>query len=551
LALAEQRGADEVVVIGGSEVFEAFLPRCERVYLTIVEGTFEGDTYFPVSVLDSSTWMLVHEERWPADARNPFPARYRILERRYSVEKMDEPNLLTPEVVINAFSDALFRGVGAFFVGSGISRSSGVPTWKELLEPLAKTRLEIQVGDQDDLPELAQFVLNRCGGNRGPLIQGFMESMRRGFRPNRLHQSIARSNVSTIWTTNYDTLIESAFFREDVDVKANDDSISRSVPGYRAEIIKMHGCISASPQEDLVITQEDYEDYEQTRPAMVQRLRSDLLDKSFLFAGYSYRDPNIRNIFIQARRLSRKATRTHYIILKKANDADLGSRLRQMLWCQNLRRLGIESALIDDYSELETILERIALKSRGRTVFVTGSHEHGGDVLFSELGKLLAREGGQDRSKQVVIIDGQSTGVNRHVVTAFNEEIIRDKREIEGRIRLFPNPYAANPAFSNDRSLLPLLKKWRAPLFRATQVVVVFDGGMGTCTEVELAQELGCRIIPVALRKGSLVRKLLSELDGEGSQVPRSLPQSYRDKVTKGHPRAGDIMEWIRNVLDE
>jgi dihydrofolate reductase len=87
LALAEQRGADEVVVIGGSEVFEAFLPRCERVYLTIVEGNFEGDTFFPVSVLESPTWMLVHEERWPADARNPFPTRYRILEREYSVER--------------------------------------------------------------------------------------------------------------------------------------------------------------------------------------------------------------------------------------------------------------------------------------------------------------------------------------------------------------------------------------------------------------------------------------------------------------------------------
>jgi dihydrofolate reductase len=82
LALAESCGAEEVIVIGGSEVFEVLVPRCERVYLTIVEGDFEGDTFFPVRMLDSPDWELVQEERWPADARNAFTTCYRIHERR-------------------------------------------------------------------------------------------------------------------------------------------------------------------------------------------------------------------------------------------------------------------------------------------------------------------------------------------------------------------------------------------------------------------------------------------------------------------------------------
>ena len=84
LSLAASSGADEVVVIGGSEVYRAFLPRCNRIYLTIVEGRFEGDTYFPDGVLDAPEWHLVHEESRPADARNPFSTRYRILVRRPS-----------------------------------------------------------------------------------------------------------------------------------------------------------------------------------------------------------------------------------------------------------------------------------------------------------------------------------------------------------------------------------------------------------------------------------------------------------------------------------
>jgi hypothetical protein len=88
------------------------------------------------------------------------------------------------DVVVNAFSEALCRGVGAFFIGSGVSRDSGVPAWSDLLGPLAKTRLGIDVRDEDDLAEVAQYVLNRSGGNRGALIHGFVESLRRDYQPN-------------------------------------------------------------------------------------------------------------------------------------------------------------------------------------------------------------------------------------------------------------------------------------------------------------------------------------------------------------------------------
>lgn len=38
---------DEVMVIGGAEIYKMFLPLTNRIYLTTVEGTFAGDTYFP------------------------------------------------------------------------------------------------------------------------------------------------------------------------------------------------------------------------------------------------------------------------------------------------------------------------------------------------------------------------------------------------------------------------------------------------------------------------------------------------------------------------
>jgi len=82
LGQARATAADEAMVVGGGEVYRAFLPSCSRIYLTLVEGDFEGDTRFPFDVLHSPEWEVVREERWDADERNPHDARYLVLERR-------------------------------------------------------------------------------------------------------------------------------------------------------------------------------------------------------------------------------------------------------------------------------------------------------------------------------------------------------------------------------------------------------------------------------------------------------------------------------------
>lgn len=51
---AEETGCSEVFIIGGGKVYEQFLPRTDRIYLTRVHTTVEGDTFFPV--LDTAHW---------------------------------------------------------------------------------------------------------------------------------------------------------------------------------------------------------------------------------------------------------------------------------------------------------------------------------------------------------------------------------------------------------------------------------------------------------------------------------------------------------------
>ena len=75
-------GGDEAMIIGGSLVFQETVSLWDRVYLTLVEGVFQGDTHFPLAALRQSRWRLVDRECCSADAKNPYPHRFFALERQ-------------------------------------------------------------------------------------------------------------------------------------------------------------------------------------------------------------------------------------------------------------------------------------------------------------------------------------------------------------------------------------------------------------------------------------------------------------------------------------
>ncbi len=76
----ETASINEVFVIGGGEVYREALLRCDQVYLTIVDGVFAGDVYFPLEGLREG-WSIVEEEHCPADEKNAHAHHYFKLER--------------------------------------------------------------------------------------------------------------------------------------------------------------------------------------------------------------------------------------------------------------------------------------------------------------------------------------------------------------------------------------------------------------------------------------------------------------------------------------
>ena len=78
-ALRVADGADEVMIIGGSEIYRLFLPMAERIYLTRVEVEIDGDASFPA--LEPDAWRLVDEQRFEADENREYTFRFQTLDR--------------------------------------------------------------------------------------------------------------------------------------------------------------------------------------------------------------------------------------------------------------------------------------------------------------------------------------------------------------------------------------------------------------------------------------------------------------------------------------
>lgn len=71
--------ADELMVVGGANLYAQTLPMASRLYLTFVHGQFDGDTRFPD--YEPADWREVARETHAADARNPYPYSFVTLQR--------------------------------------------------------------------------------------------------------------------------------------------------------------------------------------------------------------------------------------------------------------------------------------------------------------------------------------------------------------------------------------------------------------------------------------------------------------------------------------
>lgn len=78
--LADEHGADAVVIGGGADLYAQTLPLCERLHLTYVLTEPTGDALFPEFV--RSEWLETYSEKRPAGPDDEHPFTFLDLKRR-------------------------------------------------------------------------------------------------------------------------------------------------------------------------------------------------------------------------------------------------------------------------------------------------------------------------------------------------------------------------------------------------------------------------------------------------------------------------------------
>ena len=418
------------------------------------------------------------------------------------------------------------------FAGAGLSRGSGFVDWKGLLEDIT-SELGLDVYKEEDLVTLAQYHTNENG--RQSINSLIVDEFQKTSQKNENMNILSRLPINTYWSTNYDSIIEDTLSENGkvVDKKVKQNQMKYYKPYRDVVVYKMHG--DKDFPDEVVLTRDDYERYDQSRILFTTQLKGELISKTFLFIGFSFEDPNLEQILSKVRiDLLGDAPKEHYCFLKKVDkNSDkykLPSReidqiayaydeIKQDLKIKDLKRFGIETILVDEYTEITTILKRIEDKFNINKLFISGSATEYGDWSKDE-----ARIFIHNLSKQLVvsnnhIVSGFGLGVGSYTINGVLEEVFQNRvKQTNECLTLRPFPQIA----SGGKELSELWSEYRHDILNDVGVVIFMFGNKlddsgkivladGMLEEFKIAQELGKFIIPIG-STGFVAKEILNEI---------------------------------------
>ena len=189
-------------------------------------------------------------------------------------------------------AEARKDGQLVIFVGAGASISSGMPTWSQAIRAIAS---HLGIDDKElNFLRIPQYYFNARGKKE------YTQLMRKIFRygdflqKHEIHDRIIEFNTHTIITTNYDSLIEKAAEdnSEVICVISKDADLPYRKGGK--ELLKIHGDFE---NDNFVLKEDDYLSYSRNFTLIENYVKSLIGTKVVLFVGYSFNDPDIKQIF--------------------------------------------------------------------------------------------------------------------------------------------------------------------------------------------------------------------------------------------------------------
>jgi hypothetical protein len=426
--------------------------------------------------------------------------------------------------------------------------ASGYVDWKGLLEELVRD-LHLDPERETDLVSVAQYHCNQAGG-KNALTTRILQHFSQTRDPTENHRVLASLPIETYWTTNYDKLIETALIdaKKVPDVKYTVLQLAATKPGRDVVIYKMHGDVDHPT--DAIISKEDYEAYHHTHSPFVSALRGDLIQKTFVFLGFSFSDPNLDYILSRVSGIYRQHQRSHFSIQKRVSRlVDEGDeafeyrKLKQHYFIKDLKRFGIQTVLVDEYLDITKLLKEVASAYKRTSVFISGAaHDFGtwdragAESFLHDLSYKLLKDGNR-------VVTGFGLGVGSPVINgalAFlndNGKTVSDRNVV---MRPFPQ------VSTGGGNLAEQWKSYRIGMLEYAGVAVFVFGNKessggnvipsnGMRQEFDLAIQAGLIPIPVGAT-GFMAEDLWKEVS---ANLRKYIPAA-NDEFEKDFARLGD-----------
>jgi tetratricopeptide (TPR) repeat protein len=276
----------------------------------------------------------------------------------------------------------LFLGAGVNYGSTDEETGAAAPMGAELAVRLAETFFPDELDGSEGLSRIASYVESR--ESRRALDQ-YLKRTFINLNVTEVHTKLSRLPWHSIYSTNYDLLIERAYAQLDVkdrilEVVHSERELVDHDPSKVVVYTKIHGCISRidTPELAPVITRDDYTRVRQRKDVLFRRFVADLIQRTVIFLGYSLSDHNFDDVITEAHdKLGRNDIQRAYAVIPDAKLPDIE------YWEQ--KRISILPLMASDFFDaLASELEAFS-KSEPTTTRTTPETTHDSDSYLNEL----------------------------------------------------------------------------------------------------------------------------------------------------------------------
>ncbi len=258
------------------------------------------------------------------------------------------------------------------FVGAGLSLNARLPNGKSMPDWPALTKILASaagLSGNKSGTEVASEYERKFG--RVQLIEAIRHALHSDIiEPGDVHYAFVRLPFDTIYTTNFDLLLEDAcvLVRKPYRSLVGELQIPFHGGPLSTNIVKMHGDLRH--EEHLIVSNADYEHFLENYPVISTHLSAMLIIRTPLFIGYSLSDPDFNHIREVVRSRLGRFQRMSYIIQFNQSASKINKMLDENLHVLNFKvkkGASVDRILADFFEKIQEELDtRAGKKFRAR-----------------------------------------------------------------------------------------------------------------------------------------------------------------------------------------